>query len=381
LAVIYYKMDNTRSNDVAVASEDLPSNSKFATIARPNTKQPSPLPAKLATARPPSQTQTSNQITGPDGKMLEHFEFFGEDNFTIAFFLWLFLLLGAILCAPFFLSLSWITAAVAVVLGFVFVSSLCICHEAVRPDNNGQLRHVMLKRHRFQAGSRWLARPHPDAPIPDTDSLPAVYFLYVLGSGGHSAEMVETIKQKFRGQKNQHRRYIVTSGDKSSLSMVTSLESIIRDAYPGDEAGTSDVFRMQRARAVHQSLLTAPFTCLVSAAHAINALTREPNLRPATKFGYQFKYPHVVITNGPATGFIVALVAHILKIFNLVPPSRLKTVYIESWARTTSLSLTGKLFLWTGIANKFCVQHEPLARSIPGAEYAGRITARLTPVG
>ena len=211
--------------------------------------------------------------------------------------------------------------------------------------------------------------------------MPAVYFLYILGSGGHTAEMIETIKQKFRGQKNQHRRYIVGSGDGSSLSMVRTLEMIISDAYPDERAGTRDVFKVKRARAVHQSILTAPFTCLASAAHAVNALTREPNLRPRRSYGDQFKYPHVIVTNGPATGFIVCLVAHLLKILHLVPPNRLKTVYIESWARTKTLSLTGKLFLWTGIADMFCVQHEPLARAIPGAEYVGQVTARVAPVG
>jgi len=223
--------------------------------------------------------------------------------------------------------------------------------------------------------------PDQNAPVPDTDVLPAVYFLYVLGSGGHSAEMVETIKQKFRGQKNQHRRYVITSGDKSSQNMITTLETTISDAYPDERAGTRDVFLIKRARAVHQSLWTTPFTCLMSAAHAINALTREPNLRPSRTYGYGFKYPHVIITNGPATGFIIALVAHLLKIFYLVPPNRLKTVYIESWAKTKTLSLTGKLFRWTGIADMFCVQHEMLARSIPGAAFVGKVTARVTPVG
>ncbi|KAK0626335.1 glycosyltransferase family 1 protein [Immersiella caudata] len=278
-------------------------------------------------------------------------------------FFWLSIILASVLGALFILSLSWITAAAAVFAGFIV------------------FRHMMLKHDWFQAGRRWITVSDPNAPAPDTESLPAVYFLYVLGSGGHSAEMIETIKQKFRGQKNQHRRYVITSGDKSSINMITGLETTISDACPDDRAGTRDVFLIKRARAVHQPLWTSPFTCLISAAHAVNALTREPNLRPITRYGHQFKYPHVVVTNGPATGFIIGVVAHLLKIFYLVPPNRLKIVYIESWAKTKTLSLSGKLFYWTGIANMFCVQHETLAKSIPGARYVGIVTARVTPVG
>ena len=214
----------------------------------------------------------------------------------------------------------------------------------------------------------------PNNPVPDTSNLPAVYFLYILGSGGHTTEMLETIKRKMRGQVNQHRRYVITNGDDDSLRRLNTLEFEIRDAFPGDYSGTCDSFTLPRARRVHQSLLTTPFTCLATAITAVNALTREPDARPQTRHGRQFKYPHVIVTNGPATGFIVCLVAHVLKIFYLVPQNRLKMVYVESWARTRTLSLTGKMFRWSGIADMFCVQHEELARRTGGV-MVGQLTA------
>ena len=79
-----------------------------------------------------------------------------------------------------------------------------------------------------------------------------------------------------------------------------------------------------------------------------------------------------IVTNGPANGFIVCLVAHLLKILYLVPQNRLRIVYIESWARSRTLSLTGKLFVRTGIADLVCVQHQTLA-GIKGARYVGHI--------
>lgn len=216
-----------------------------------------------------------------------------------------------------------------------------------------------------------------NALVPDTSGLPAVYFLYILGSGGHTTEMLLTVQRKIRAQANQHRRYVISNGDVDSFRRLSALEAKIRRVLPdGGLSGTSDSFTIPRARRVHQSLLTAPFSCLATAIVAVNALTREPEDRPTTRHGRQFKYPHVVVTNGPATGFIVCLVAHLLKMFYMVPQNRLKMVYIESWARTRTLSLTGKLFLWSGIADMFCVQHEELARRTGGV-MVGHLTAPL----
>ncbi|KAM7220238.1 glycosyltransferase [Rhypophila decipiens] len=290
---------------------------------------------------------------------IEVVEVRGDDHHTLALLLWLLLTPSVLMGTLLVLSWSWFTALVAVLLGFVF------------------FRHLTL---RWERPGPLPAPPSPDgtrprsnsSPVPDTSTLPAVYFLYVLGSGGHSAELIDTITSQFKGHPNQHRRYVITSGDSSSKGMAEKLEARISRAYPDGKAGTVDIFKIRRARDVHQSLLTAPWTCLVSAGHAISALTREPTSRSAKRFGYQFKYPHVIVTNGPASGFIVSLVAHVLKVFYLVPKNRLKVVYIESWARSRTLSLTGKLFLWTGIADKFCVQHERLAR-ITGGEYLPRV--------
>lgn len=248
-------------------------------------------------------------------------------------------------------------------------------------NSHPQFRHVSIKDEhiRPQTGRRWVTRRKED-PVPDTSRLPAVYFMYILGSGGHTTEMLETIRWKFQPQPNQHRRYVITSGDADSLARVVRLEALIKAAFPDERRGTVDAFTLPRARRVHQPLWTAPLSCLATAAQAVNALTRAPNARPLTRHGRQYRYPHVVVTNGPATGFVVCLVGHLLKVLYLVPQNRLKMVYVESWARSRTLSLTGRLFLWTGIADVFCVQHEELARRT-GALYVGTVAARLAPVG
>lgn len=269
-------------------------------------------------------------------------------------------------------SLSWLWLIIFIItLGIALATFIVYRHFEI------------LGQRRKPAGGNWLTASNVPqtsavgAQVPDTTSLPAVSFTYILGSGGHTAEMIETIKRSFRGQANMHRRYIISIDDTSSVAKAHHLESTIKDAYPREDvrAGTSDIFLIRRARKVHQPLYTAPFTCLISAFHAANALTRMPSLRSTKENEKEFKYPHVIVTNGPANGFIVCLVAHLLKIFYLVPENRAKMVYIETWARSKTMSLTGKLFLKTGIADVVGVQHESLARIFKGSQYIGPVSA------
>ncbi|KAL2024141.1 hypothetical protein VTK56DRAFT_9921 [Thermocarpiscus australiensis] len=316
------------------------------------------VPAQIPVEIPTPEPSADKELNMIDVRQV--FEDCREDRYTIVFCFGLLVLILVSTVGFFLLSWSWITAIVGVLIGFII------------------FRHVSIKREiRPRPGRGWVTRRHPNEPVPDLRRLPAVYFLYVLGSGGHTTEMLNIIKNQFHAQPNQHRRYVVTAGDDSSISRVVELEVLIRSIYPGESAGTIDSFAVPRARKVHQSFLTTPLTCLATALQAVNVLTREPNARPATRHGRMFKYPHVVVTNGPATGFVVCLVAHLLKVFYLVPQNRLKMVYVESWARVRSLSLTGRLFRWTGIADVFAVQHEELARRYPGADYVGPIAAEM----
>jgi beta-1,4-N-acetylglucosaminyltransferase len=175
--------------------------------------------------------------------------------------------------------------------------------------------------------------------------------------------MCELVKATFSGQSNVHRRYVVTSGDSSSVSAMQKLENKIQAAFPSDlRTGTFDCLPIPRARHVHQPFYTAPFTTIQSAMHIVRVLTRRPESRPHSMFGDDFRYPHVIVTNGPGTGFVVCVVAYMLKLFMITPQDRLKVVYVESWARSQSLSLTGKLFHLTGLADLFLVQQQSLAR-------------------
>lgn len=168
-----------------------------------------------------------------------------------------------------------------------------------------------------------------------------------------------------------HRRYVVSSGDKMSMNHLKDYEQSLKDLYEGERSdiGSHDVRNVTRARRVHQSLFTTPFSALLSLAEIIFGVLLTP---PTHLAKGKTQYPRMVFSNGPATGFFVGLAIHILKMVYIIPEDRCNFVYIESWARISTLSLTGKLFYYTGIADAFAVQHKEVAATY-GVDYAGPI--------
>lgn len=209
----------------------------------------------------------------------------------------------------------------------------------------------------------------------DLSHLPAISYLYVFGSGGHTTEMTALIKLSFKANKNQHRRYIITEEDQHSQNKERALENLIHESCTDEAAGTYDTIIVPRARKVYQSYASSVYTSLRCALDILVALTTIPAQRAGTPNAKEFQYPHVIVTNGPGTGFIVGLMAHILRVLYLVPQDRLRVVFVETWARTHNLGLTGKLFYWTDIADVFVVQSEKLSK-IVGKPDIGNVNLR-----
>ncbi|RCI17222.1 hypothetical protein L249_3171 [Ophiocordyceps polyrhachis-furcata BCC 54312] len=186
---------------------------------------------------------------------------------------------------------------------------------------------------------------------------PDSYYLFVLGSGGHTKEMLMMMDDGFCDFVGFHRRYLLSSGDRVSRHQLedyeTRLASLCRAA--GTSPGTYDARTVARARRVHQSLLTTPLTALASVIGIFTVL-----LSPPAR-ARRLRYPMLVFSNGPATGFCVAFAIHLLKVFCVVPEDVMRFVYIESWARISTLSLTGRLLLRSGFADALYVQHQELA--------------------
>ena len=171
-----------------------------------------------------------------------------------------------------------------------------------------------------------------------------------------------------------HRTYIVSSGDAFSSGKAVEIERNIQSKHVQSFSaptkagvahaitGTWDLVIVPRAREIHQPLYTTPFSslwCLIGCLRALYTTSRASRAAPD-------EYPDVIITNGPATAVMVVLAAIILKQLAMAPAHKMKTIYVESWARVKTLSLSGKILLWTGICDIFLVQWEPLAKEING---------------
>ena len=164
-----------------------------------------------------------------------------------------------------------------------------------------------------------------------------------------------------------HRRYLISSGDQMSENHLKDYEEELQHLCEdkGTSAGTHDTFVVTRARRVHQPLWSTPFSALLSILDIFPVLLSPP-------IGDAPMYPTMILSNGPATGFFVALAVHWMKMMYLVPEGCMKFVYVESWARISTLSLTGKLLYYTGIADAFYVQHEEVASKY-GLQNAGEM--------
>ncbi|GME63787.1 Oligosaccharide biosynthesis protein [Neofusicoccum parvum] len=225
-------------------------------------------------------------------------------------------------------------------------------------------------RPRKRPGARPSSNPKPSTPsAPEASSdpddaapAPPTHLVVVLGSGGHTAEMLAMLRGVDRATflaSWTRRTYVVSAGDALSAERARDFEASLATS----SAATSSyaVRTVPRARRIHQPLLTTPLSALRCLA-AVFALLRDG---PAP--------PDLVLTNGPGTGVVVVLAAllwRFVDVGDVAGTSRVRTVYVESWARVRRLSLSGKLLL--RVVDRFVVQWEGLLGATAGkGEFLG----------
>ncbi|PLN84191.1 glycosyltransferase family protein [Aspergillus taichungensis] len=225
------------------------------------------------------------------------------------------------------------------------------------------------------------------------------HLLVVLGSGGHTAEMFSMLRRmELDPSKYRYRTYVVSSGDNFSAAKAVEFETdYLGQGYSttpkNDTHGSYAIVTVPRARRVHQSYLTAPFSTLQSfwaCLLVLRGLHPDQKSRPSYLTS---PYPDIVLTNGPATAVCVILAARLLRLYNylatLCGPRRkptsssltrsdlqLRTIFVESWARVTTLSLSGKILL--PFADRFLVQWPGLGgkqmwKGMRKTEYVGTL--------
>ena len=206
--------------------------------------------------------------------------------------------------------------------------------------------------------------------------------LIVLGSGGHTAEMIAMLERAVTDQDSKRkldwtdysrRTWIVGPGDTISaqrdndfekMAIRLSLENLEINDLEARAARKAAIITVPRARAIHQSILTAPFTSLRCMLACLIVLL---NLQGDAGF------PDVILCNGPATATILVFTSILLRFFNVggcETNGKMRTVYVESWARVKKLSLSGTLL--STVVDRFLVQWPQLEKKYGGRlEYLG----------
>lgn len=222
--------------------------------------------------------------------------------------------------------------------------------------------------------------------------------------------MIRTLNPK----RYTYRTYLISSGDDFSAKKAYDFEATlcpavtakaaaaqIKKSCTGDQyASDYRVVIVPRARKIHQSLLTTPFSCVVSfftcVLHLLGATVvcpfddakSKPAPKPKNKnnvepwkpcpavwqhtYSQTIPIPDLILTNGPATGLVVIISAYILRFFGIAETKdKLHTVYVESFARVSSLSLSGKIISKFGLCDRFIVQWEKGRQSAKNAEWRG----------
>lgn len=216
----------------------------------------------------------------------------------------------------------------------------------------------------------------PTRPLPRKRTTPT-HLLIVLGSGGHTAELLSSLTS-LKPQVYTHRSYIISSGDVFSALKAQNFEQSISDSKPPgiQTAAGYSIHEVPRARKIHQSLLTSPWSCLQCLWACLRLLQTHPEGRP-----------DLILTNGPATSLVLVLASLMLRYLDFLDElpvfggsrrgghrskekGQMRTIYVESWARVKRPSLSGRIIAYGGLCNRVLVQWKGLEENGWG-EYRG----------
>lgn len=175
--------------------------------------------------------------------------------------------------------------------------------------------------------------------------------MIVLGSGGHTSEMIRIVGG-LRLKSYSPRLYVAATGDEMSQKKAKGFETT--NGTFG--APSVSIKTIPRARKVLQSYFTSIFTTLVAIFSSFWMVL-------------QFR-PDLVLCNGPGTCVPICFWAYLLKFFCL---KETRIVYVESLCRVQKLSLSGLLLYYLYLADHIYVQWPRLKELYPRTSYIGRV--------
>ncbi|KRY66097.1 Gut-specific cysteine proteinase [Trichinella pseudospiralis] len=174
---------------------------------------------------------------------------------------------------------------------------------------------------------------------------PTVSTCVVLGSGGHTMEILRLVQSLDKSKYNPM-HFIIADTDSSSVEKV---KPMLKENYVSFST-------IRRCREVKQSIINVILPTLVATGQSLVQIWR-------TK-------PELLLCNGPGTCLPVCFAALFV---NLLFGRTCCIVYVESVCRVTRLSLTCKILYYFHIADHVLVQWPELAAVYPRTLYIGRM--------
>ncbi len=166
----------------------------------------------------------------------------------------------------------------------------------------------------------------------------------VMGSGGHTSEMIALFSQlNFNSNdlKSSKVHFMTSSDDILSQQKVKQNYKSIIDC---------NLITIRRSRSVGQNYLTSIVTTIESFIDCLIVC-------------YKLS-PQLIVCNGPGVCIPVCFAAKLLS-------SNVIIVFVESFCRTESLSLSGKILYYSGIADHYLVQWPQLNTKYNRTKYIG----------
>lgn len=167
----------------------------------------------------------------------------------------------------------------------------------------------------------------------------------ILGSGGHTTEMM-AIVNGLNLKNYRPRTYILADSDQTSESKVKQFEQ---------NTSEYEIIRIPRSRNVGQSYFTSIFATLWSILMCIPLV-------------YRMK-ANLILCNGPGTCVPICLIVFFMQTVFINRSCRI--VFVESFCRVQTLSLSGKILLW--FTDLFVVQWTHLKQFSTKIKYFERM--------
>jgi len=181
--------------------------------------------------------------------------------------------------------------------------------------------------------------------------------LAVLGSGGHTAEMCMLLQSL---EPARYTPLMLVTADTDSSSATKARASLLTPS--GWSAGEVDFYSIPRSREVGQGWASTVLSTLRATAAAFSLVLR---------LG-----PELLIVNGPGTCVPVCVATLVLlRILGLrcSAGGEPRIIFVESFCRVHTLSMTGKLLYHLRIADRVVVHWEGLAAQFPRVEFLGQL--------